>query len=276
MTDAADTSIPRGLDGKPVERAHRSAFVEAYEQRPRYSKVVDMAAVLGHHLPNHDGSMLTRVCYRVATKAEEDSAIAAAHAYVDRLAKLAEGGAEQLRQDPDALNDAKARQALYRVCRDPENPDKTLFPTPSWMAEQLDTHTIAGLLNGYNEVRARKAGIPWDITDVSLDGTREMLVAAADTELPERLLAMFTREYLATLLTLICQRWDEDRRRAAGALRELLRGDPAGKPLAVKATALRDAEGLIDEWDPEPPRSDEDASGAAGAPEDGPDDENAS
>lgn len=246
------TGIPVGLDGKPVEQPSRSAFVEAYEARPRWMMTVDMAAVLGHAVTGHDGAELTKVCYRINTKSEDDSALAAAHAHAARVSKLAGAGGDELKGDGDILNDAKTLQALYRCCRDPRDPSKTLFPTPSWMAESLDTDILQGLLNGYNEARCRKSGQPWEIDDVTLDGTREMLVAAFDSELPERLLTPFTREYLATLLTLVCKRWDDDRRLAAAVMSELLRGGNAG--------AIKEAQQLAEEWGPdiesEPPDGD--------------------
>ncbi|NIV35917.1 MAG: hypothetical protein GWN58_42645 [Anaerolineae bacterium] len=234
-------SIPRDTTGKPVEQHHRSSLAEHLAGRKRWTRTVDMSAVLGRDLIGHDGTPLTRVCYRINSKADEDLAVAAAHAQVHRIAELAEQGKDAFRQDGDVLTDNKSIQALYRCCRDPENPERTLFPTPEWMRRELDTDTIAGLLNGYLECRARKNGVPWDVTDVSLDSTREMLVAARDTELPERLLAMFAREYLSTLLTLVCCRWHDERQRVCDVLKEALRED--GGDLW-----RNEAEGLVEEW----------------------------
>lgn len=246
MSDSSNSGIPRGLDGKPVEVPHRSAFVEAYEKRERWTMTVDMASVLGHCVESHDGSQLTRVCYRVNTKSEDDEALVAAYAHVSRLSRLAEGGKDEFLRAGDTGNDNKAIEALYRCCRNPDDPSRTLFPTPLWMRDNFDTDIIAGLLNGYNEARARKSGVPWDIEDVSLEATREMLVAAAETELPGALLAPFTREYLTQLLTLLAVRWHEDRQHAADLLTEGLLNRPGDDTWAKAARSL------VAEWGAEP------------------------
>jgi hypothetical protein len=234
--------IPRDARGKPVEQHHRSSLVERFEAGPRYwHKTLDLSRVLGGML-NHDGTPVVKVTFRINKKADEDTAVAAAHAIVHRLAKLAEAGEAEFKQDGDVLQDNKHIQVLYRACRDPENADRTLFPTPEWMRQNLETNEIAGLLNAYAEVVCRKHGIPWSIEDVDLDNTRTMLVAARDSELPERLLAMFDRPYLTTLLTLVCCRWHDERQRACAVLAELAVEADENAPWR------NEAQGLIEEW----------------------------
>lgn len=198
--------------------SEKSKLVQALEKRGRYTKIVDMANVLGHDLVDHDGSPLTKVCYRINVKSDEDDALVAAYARVSRLAERAEGGREQIKSDNDLLDDAKNVQAIWRACRRPENPDLPLFVAPQWMHENLDTDVIAGLINGYNEVRIHKIGLPITIDSAFAIQIRESCTVADDDDIPQRALNAFVREVLSRTLIVTAKVWTAERK----ATRELV------------------------------------------------------
>ena len=206
--------------------AAKSKFVEAVEKTKRWEMKVQMASVLGSAVADHDGGSLTDVVFRTNTKGEDNKAVAAAHGYVAQVAKIAQGGSESFKEDSDVLNDEKSIQALYLACRDPgENSVGPLFITADWMRDNLDTDQIGGLLNAYMECRARKNGLPFDITDVHIDAIRDACVLAFDTNLPEAILAPYKREYLSHLAILMAKRWHDERQRIVSVLKEALKDD---------------------------------------------------
>jgi hypothetical protein len=185
--------------------------------------VLDLVhTVLGQDLVDHDGTPLTRVCYRINTKKDDDDAVVAAYATVSRLAQRAEGGKDDFKRDHDALNDNKAILAMFAACRDPDDPSKPLFAGPGWMREHLDTDTLAGLLNGYNECRAAKTGLPLSIDGEYIRTLRDGCVASYESDLPERVFALFQRETLSHVLAMTCKLWQVERDDAAQLAKDLM------------------------------------------------------
>ncbi len=220
------------------EKHHVSAFVKAYTARERPTTTVEMDSVLGHGVVGPEGETLTRVCYRINTKAEDNDALVAAHATVHRLSQRAEGGAQDFKSDADALNEAKNVQAMLRACRDPDDPSSPLFLAAEWMEKHFDTDILGGLMNGYNEVRARKNGLPWEVHDTDVDTIRDTCVGAFDSELPEMVLALYTREYISHVLILTAKRWHDERELAVEALEAAVAGSDGWEDTAAGVVSI--------------------------------------
>jgi hypothetical protein len=168
-----------------------SELFEAIKARPR--KVYRFPA---NDLVGLSGDKIHEVAVRVATKREQDLAVAGAHAYV---AKLAEKN-PRVADDPDVLLDAKSCYILATVLRDPARPDKMpLFPTGETIAERLSTEQIAALVSVANQVRRQEAPDPDELNDETLETVLSICSAAVGTELPEAVLARFSRVKLEQL-----------------------------------------------------------------------------
>lgn len=212
---------PGELKGK--KKRHLSKLAVALHMAGPREMKVDASSVLGKLL-DHDGSGICDIVFRLNKKKDDNLALVAAHAQIARQAKHAEGGEDAFRSDPLVTNDEGTIQALYRACRDPDDPSQNLFITPSFMRDKLDTWTLNGIVNLYNECIARMLGLPL-AEELDLDAERDKLVAAFDTaNLPELLLTKYTREVLTNLLCLFALRWDTERLNAVDTLKAALEG----------------------------------------------------
>jgi len=112
------------------------------------------------------------------------------------------------------------------------------------MRDAFDTWSLNGLVNLYNECIARMLGLPL-AEELDLDAHRDMLVAAFDTvDLPELLLAKYSREVLTNLLCLFALRWDTERLNAVDTLKAALEGAEGWE---------KQAQEIVDDWHrPEP------------------------
>lgn len=151
-----------------------------------------------------------RVKIRVVTKAEQDMALVGAHKYA--AAKAAD--MPDAARDPDLLDDAKSAFVAFAACRDADEPDKfPAFPAPQWMLENLTTDEVAYLVNLMNEVRTKESPSPMSISDEMIDGIAELCAANVSSEIPEKVLAAFTREYLTHVVVMMSARNAELRAR---------------------------------------------------------------
>ncbi len=81
---------------------------------------------------------------------DQGHAIAAAH-------KTLEDCADAVKSDPDALDNEKQVEILYRACRSAENPKHDAFPGPKWMRANFTTEQL-GALMGLLALTRRKYG----------------------------------------------------------------------------------------------------------------------
>lgn len=134
---------------------------------------------------------------QVATKAEIDRAVIAAHAYVNgRTAGVASAAT-----DPDMLLDNKTIHLLHTVCRDFESPDAfSAFPSPGWMRENMTTFQISALLNHYTEVVRSTQPVESVLDDARVDAIAQACAGAADTDVPNVALMAFSREQLGEIV----------------------------------------------------------------------------
>ena len=236
--NAAEPGEPKGK-----KKRHLSKLAIALHASGQREMKVDASSVLGKLL-DHDGSGICDIVFRLNKKKDDKLALVAAHAHIARQAKHAEGGEDAFRSDPAVTNDEGTIQALFRACRDPDDTSQSIFITPGWMRDAFDTWSLNGLVNLYNECIARMLGLPL-AEELDLDAHRDMLVAAFDTvDLPELLLAKYSREVLTNLLCLFALRWDTERLNAVDTLKAALEGAEGWE---------KQAQEIVDDWHrPEP------------------------
>jgi hypothetical protein len=159
------------------------------------------------------GTTVPKIAFWVSTKAEDDAAVAAAHAYVAKVA----GESAAAKDDADLVLDAKAVEILWRVARDPADPNYPAFTSPGVMREKLSTDKIATLLNLYNEVRALEGPAPAKIDDAEVEAIAELCAKHAGTDAPDTFLAGCSRVLLTQMLVLVSVKLAEARRAAEPA-----------------------------------------------------------
>ena len=147
---------------------------------------------------------INKIAIRVATKKEEDAAVAAAHAHAAKCSDL-----ESARRDPDLLNDSKVCEILFAVCRDADDPKYPAFPWGAWMRENLTTDQLAALLNLYHEARKAQGPIQWDLSYETVEALADVCALTAESDVPESVLADRPREWLSQAFVMLAQRWRE-------------------------------------------------------------------
>lgn len=184
-----------------------SKLVARLKERARPQHAIDVSGFI-----THTGEPLPRIVFRVNSKADEIAAIRAAHIAADRVAHgLTEGARKELLDDQDLLTDLKTCEALWRCCRDADNPAEPAFVAPEWMLEQLSTDELSALLNCYLECRKRSGPLAWQISREWVQSVRDAIVAmAGDDEVPTTVLASFSREYLTDFVVAMAHAWAED------------------------------------------------------------------
>jgi hypothetical protein len=186
---------------------HLSAVAKEIETRGKWSAKVDVTDFL-----DHSGQPLPRIEFRILKSREAGEAAIAAHAQASRdsVRRRAERGFDTLIQDPDFLNDIKNVEALWRACRDADDPSLPAFPSPEWMLDNLDTDQIVALIRIYGDCRKTKAGIPRALSRDFLDSVR-FVIATSDEIVPESPLANMDRDYLSTFVVAMAKAWHDDR-----------------------------------------------------------------
>lgn len=180
-------------------------LARAIQSRQRPVEVFDVAGVFGL-----GGEVVPQVALRVMVKRDEDVAIKAARAYVSGLA-----GSDAV-SDPDVMLDAKNVEAMFRACRDPQNPENPIFPGPQWMRDHLTTDQVATLVNAYAEVRRKHGGADWGVDEERVEAIVKACWDARGTELPELALARIPREALTTVIVQLACKLVREREPAAG------------------------------------------------------------
>ena len=184
------------------EKQKKSKLALAIESRKRRAHDFDIQGFFG--LGDKE---IHKVAIRINTKSEEDASVVAAHKYA---ASFRGDGTQAARKDGDILTDGKAIEALFRACRtsgDEESEyDYPAFPGPTWMRDHMTTDQIATLLNLYQEVRRVEAPVPWTITIPQVMQLAGACNDAADTNVPDEMLAQQSKEWIAQAFILLSQR----------------------------------------------------------------------
>jgi hypothetical protein len=152
-------------------------------------------------------------------KRAEDAAVVAAHRYAARITADAGEGRDAAMRDMDLLGDAKVVQALWRSCREVQDPNDLskgigkhpAFPTDDWMREHLTTDQLAMLMNLYAETR--KAAYPdrWDLSEDRIEALLTMAAKTSDSDIPEAMLAPYAREQVTHAFVYAAERLGEAR-----------------------------------------------------------------
>jgi hypothetical protein len=153
------------------------------------------------------GKPIHKVHLRVPTNDQKERAVAAAR---NRLRERANGD-EGLLDDPDVSNDAKSRELLQLVTTD-EADQIQAFYGGDWMARNMTDDQIGQLLNLLNEVRRKDGPISWDLSDVRVESIVDLCVRASNSEIPERVLSNYQREFLTSLVVLLSLKLYEARK----------------------------------------------------------------
>lgn len=162
------------------------ALEERAKNRPTH--LVDGLAFTG------PGSTLVgAVAMRVATKHEENVAIAQAEVYRRDLGKS--GNVEI--KDPALLESANTVYILHSVCRDQKRPNSApAFPTGKWMMEHLSRDEIAKLLNHYNRIAEAASPFDFDLSPDKVDEAAAQLAQFSGTELADAVVQTKDRIWL--------------------------------------------------------------------------------
>lgn len=112
-----------------------TAFSEAFGAHARPHDVYDVEEVFG---PGR--KPIPKIAIRAPTIKEQADAIRAAHAALAN-------DIDAVKTDPDALDNEKQIEILFRACRDATNPNHDVFPGSKWMRANLTTEQLAALLN---------------------------------------------------------------------------------------------------------------------------------
>jgi hypothetical protein len=118
---------------------------------PTAEQPTPLTAALDAHARPHDvydvegifglgGKAIPKVAIVVPRIGEQGAAIRDAH-------KALANDIDAVKSDPDALDNEKQVELLYRVTRNAEKPSEPAFAGPKWMRENLTTDHLAALLN---------------------------------------------------------------------------------------------------------------------------------
>lgn len=183
----------------------RSALAEAIEAQDRERHEFDVRGFFGL-----GDKPVPKLAIRVATKAEEDAALVAAHATVRDLS----GGDKNAMADFDLLGDQKLIQILFRVCfsateKTTEGVYYPAFPGPDWMRRHMTTDQIATVMNLYHEVRKASGSTRSVISFEDVEGLALACAEASGSDLPEAMLANADRTWLTEAFILLAVRYKE-------------------------------------------------------------------
>jgi len=138
-------------------------------------------------------SIVGAVAMRVATKQEENAAIAQAEVYVRDLGKT--GNVEL--KDPALIENARTVFILHAVCRDPKRPNSApAFMTPRFMMEHLTRDEIAMLLNHYNRMAEAASPFDFDLSPEKVDEAASQLAQLSGSDLADAIVQTKDRIWL--------------------------------------------------------------------------------
>ena len=194
--------------GDTKNEAPKSALVQWLEARPRWYKDVDVA---GAGLVNHDGSPIGRLRIYINTKADDNDAIMCAYRDAEKLSQTyTKTSAEEARRDPDFIEDLKTAHALWRACRNIDDPKWSAFWSPEWMTKNLNSHAIGYLLNVYNACKLEEAHLQPQYERERVEVYRDAVCSAWNSTQPDLLFAALPREHLMAIALQAMRHWRDD------------------------------------------------------------------
>jgi hypothetical protein len=201
------------------EYEEKSEIALAIEQRERKLHPFDVRGFLG--LGDKE---IPKLAIRYLLKHEENLALVAAHASAKEYAR----DDNDARSDAELLDDLKLAEALQRACYVDGKTTKQghpiqAFPGGRWMEKNFSTEQIAILHNLQFEVRKAEHPLLWDIELEDVRAVAEGCARTRETDIPEAMLARYSREHLTTAFVLLAGEWwtlKEKQRMVDEALRE--------------------------------------------------------
>ena len=157
-------------------------------------------------------SIVGAVAMRVATKQEENAAIAQAEVYVQNLGKS--GGVEL--RDPELVRDARTVYILHAVCRDPKRPQSgSAFISGAWMMAHLTRDEIAKLLSHYNRFAESVSPFDFDLSPEKVDEAASQLAQFAGSDLADAVVQNKDRVWLEQFAIRVSMMLADSRQEAA-------------------------------------------------------------
>jgi hypothetical protein len=186
---------------KPDEEISEIAL--AIEQRERKLFPFDVRGFFG--LGDRE---IPRLGIRVLMQNEQNLAITAAH----NVAKSYAREDDDIRRDPELLDDLKLAEAMHRACFVADKKTKhghpiQAFPSGRWMEKHFSTEQLAVLHNLQLEVRKAESPMLWDINMQDIMALAEGCAKTRDGDMPEALLAPCSREYMTSAFVLLAGEW---------------------------------------------------------------------
>lgn len=181
----------------------------ALEHRDRTYYQHDVAGIVGLSGEVH------AIDFRAPVKDDEDDAVRAARQYVAE--RCADDPGAQL--DPDIAPDAKLIEILWRCCFQPLSPaDKQRlergekvhrYPTftvgPKWMRKHLKSDQLAVLFNLLTGFQRHESVLAQDLDTDRVIALARGAVAAAKTDVPDKMLAQLSRDFLVAAFIVLAE-----------------------------------------------------------------------
>ena len=172
--------------------SERSALGKLIKSLPRKTYEFDVDGFISM------GEERRKVAIRVATKREQDIALAGAHAYVSKMATKTPSFAA----DSEIVDDAKSAFIVSACCLDPANGMLPVWPTGEVVTEDLTADQIGVLVRLINEVRSKEGPVPTELTDDRVEAFITLASENADNDAPDAFLSALTHPYLVHLYVL--------------------------------------------------------------------------
>ena len=170
----------------------KSEIQKALEERAK-NRPVQVVEGLAFTGPGH--KVIGSIALRVATKQEENAAIAQAEVYLKGLASQADGAVDV--KDPDLANAARTVYILHAVCRDPKSPNTAFaFTSGKEMMRLLTCDEVGKLLDLYNRFRAAQSPFDRALTVEDVEAEAARLAAVGTTEVADMLVQSKDRIWL--------------------------------------------------------------------------------
>jgi hypothetical protein len=196
----------------PSASARKSALELAIEARGEVVYTFPVSGFFGL-----GAKPVLHIGFRMQGSIDDDTAVVAAHEYVEQLTRVSGDAGPAARADGDLLDNAKTIEALWRCTREVEEKPSgsgdwkpTGFPAfaggPTWMRKHLSKREIAILFDLLAEAKrldGRKRGIVEDIDDAAVEALAKTCDEHAATDIPEALLAGVARPVLTHLVVLL-------------------------------------------------------------------------
>jgi hypothetical protein len=194
-------------------------------QFKRHHHVVDLSELVPG-LVNHDGLPITKAVVRIHLADELDQALIASEAHITgKATALAPDARARFSANDDAIENARAIEAMWHAFRLADDPDYPLFPSSKWMRENLTVQKVGQLANVYEMCEAAETPSPWpELTPEQVESTRSVVYQHLDSNVPEKLLEPYVlsehgRRFLVQFISMMAVAWTQERDRCREALK---------------------------------------------------------